>query len=192
VRSFDPELVERAARIHLRRQALIAALEPLAQEALTEISDGREQLALRYLPDGAEAGSDGAVIAASLERRLLAGAAEEIARGVTVAGPHRDDLEVLLDGRPARTAASQGQQRSAVLAIKLAELRHIEERAEMAPVLVLDDVLSELDSGRRRRLLAGLCRRSDQQTLVTTTEADTVEAPEMRRFRVHAGRVEVG
>lgn len=190
VRSFDPELVERGARIQVSRQALVGALEPLASEAMTEISDSREELGLRYLPDGSQGGGDTAVVASELQRRLQAAAAEEIARGITVVGPHRDDIEIMVDGRPARSTASQGQQRSAVLAIKLAELRHIEMRAELAPVLVLDDVLSELDSGRRRRLLAGLSRSGNLQTLVTTTEADAVEAPNMRRFVVAAGCIE--
>jgi DNA replication and repair protein RecF len=191
VHSFDPELIERATRIHLARDALITALGPLAASAMGEISDGRERLELAYLPDGAPGGADAAAVGAALERSLIQSGDEEQARGVTVVGPHRDDLDVVLDGRPARSAASQGQQRSAVLAIKLAEVRHIDQAAQVSPILVLDDVLSELDAGRRARLLAGLGRSGDLQTLVTTTEADAVEAPAMRRFRVRRGTVEV-
>src|SRR5258708_31373454 len=91
-------------------------------------------------------------LTAALETRR----GEELARGVTVAGPHRDDLDILLDGRPARAAASQGQQRSLVLACKLAEVRHLTTLLGTAPVLLLDDVLSELDARRRERLLPAL------------------------------------
>ena len=114
-------------------------------------------------------------------------------RGVTLAGPHRDDLELLIGGRPARSAASQGQQRSVVLALKLAEVRHIAARAGVMPVLLLDDVLSELDPGRRRDLIAGLAA-AGLQTLITSSEPlpDALPAG-TRRLEVVAGTVtEVG
>jgi DNA replication and repair protein RecF len=135
----------------------VRSLEPLAASALAELTDGRELLGLRYVGEGVggsadDAAGESAALAALLAERRV----EEIARGVTVAGPHRDDLELLLDGRPARSAASQGQQRSMVLACKLAEVRHVGAVAGVAPVLLLDDVLSELDAGRRLRLLAAL------------------------------------
>jgi DNA replication and repair protein RecF len=114
---------------------------------------------------------------------------EEIARGATLAGPHRDDLELLIGGRPARSAASQGQQRSIVLALKLAEVRHIASRAGVMPVLLLDDVLSELDPGRRRDLVASVAA-GGLQTLITSSEPlpETLP-PGTRRFEVAAGRV---
>jgi DNA replication and repair protein RecF len=111
---------------------------------------------------------------------------------MTVAGPHRDDLELRLDGRPARSGASQGQQRSVVLACKLAEVRYLGAAAEMAPVLLLDDVLSELDAERRRRLLLGLGEGGPAQTLITTSERGALDLPgsaDVRWLQVHSGRV---
>jgi DNA replication and repair protein RecF len=135
-----------------------------------------------------DAAGEAAALAALLAERRV----EEIARGVTVAGPHRDDLELLLDGRPARSAASQGQQRSMVLACKLAEVRHVGAVAGVAPVLLLDDVLSELDAGRRLRLLAALGAGSSAQALLTTSETAALDLPadaDVRRFTVHGGHV---
>lgn len=186
---FTRELVASGARIQVARAELVRALVPHGREALAQIGGG-EELGLRYVPDGGmdpEAGRDDAEAAllATLGRRRE----EEIARGATLAGPHRDDLELLIGSRPARTAASQGQQRSIVLALKLAEVRHIAARAGVMPVLLLDDVLSELDPHRRRDLLAGLAS-AGLQTLITSSEPlpDLLPAG-TRRFEVSAGRV---
>lgn len=189
VDSFTRELVGSGARIQVARAELVRALVPHGREALARIGGG-EELGLRYLPDGgmdpdADEESAEAALAATLQRRRD----EEVARGQTLAGPHRDDLELLIGGRPARSAASQGQQRSIVLALKLAEVRHIATRAGVMPVLLLDDVLSELDPGRRRDLLAGLAA-AGLQTLITSSEPlPEALPPGTRRFDVAAGHV---
>jgi DNA replication and repair protein RecF len=186
---FTHELVAGGARIQVARAELVRALLPHGREALSQIGGG-EELGLRYLPDGGmdpdgdRAGAEAALTATLLRRRD-----EEIARGATLAGPHRDDVELLIGGRPARSAASQGQQRSLVLALKLAEVRHIAARAGVMPVLLLDDVLSELDPGRRRDLLAGLAA-AGLQTLITSSEPLPGTLPAgTRRFEVVAGSV---
>ncbi len=195
VEAFTRQLVELGGRIRVARARLVESLDPLATAALAELTDGREVLGLRYVGDGVpSAGSvaDALDAAASLAGLLAERRLEEIARGVTVAGPHRDDLDLLLDGRPARSAASQGQQRSIVLACKLAEVRHVGAAAGVAPVLLLDDVLSELDAGRRIRLLAALGAGTATQALLTTSETAALDLPEgadVRRFTVSAGRV---
>ncbi|HZS14165.1 MAG TPA: DNA replication/repair protein RecF [Candidatus Dormibacteraeota bacterium] len=194
VEAFTRELVEAGGRIRVARARLVRSLEPLAAAALAELTDGREELELRYAGEGvdaaaADAGAESARLAALLAERR----AEEIARGVTVAGPHRDDVELLLDSRPARSAASQGQQRSIVLACKLAEVRHVAGVAGVAPVLLLDDVLSELDAGRRLRLLSALGAGSTAQALLTTSETAALDLPagaDVRRFTVHGGHVD--
>jgi DNA replication and repair protein RecF len=189
VDSFTRELVGSGARIQVARAELVRALVPHGREALAQIGGG-EELGLRYLPDGGmdpdgDEASAEAALAATLQRRRD----EEVARGQTLAGPHRDDLELLIGGRPARSAASQGQQRSIVLALKLAEVRHIATRAGVMPVLLLDDVLSELDPGRRRDLLAGLAA-AGLQTLITSSEPlPEALPPGTRRFDVAAGHV---
>jgi DNA replication and repair protein RecF len=187
---FTRELVSSGARIQMARAELVGELVPHGREALARIGGG-EELGLTYLPDGGmDPGADTQAAEQALTATLLRRREEEIARGATLAGPHRDDLELLIAGRPARTAASQGQQRSIVLALKLAEVRHIAARAGVMPVLLLDDVLSELDPGRRRDLLDGLAS-AGLQTLITSSEPLPESLPAgTRRFEVTAGRVD--
>jgi len=192
---FTHELTRSAGTVLVARTRLVEALTPLADAALREISDGREALQLRYRPEGLDgdppATADEAAtrLAAALEARR----GEELARGVTVAGPHRDDVEVLLDGRAARPSASQGQQRSLVLALKLAEVRHLTTLLGMAPVLLLDDVLSELDAVRRARLLAALGAGTHVQTVLTTSDPSRLDlGGPAHHLAVSAGRVTAG
>jgi DNA replication and repair protein RecF len=186
---FTHGLVDSGSRIQVARAELVRELVPHGREALAQIGGG-EELGLRYLPDGGMDPDAGRQAAAdALTRTLSLRRDEEIARGATLAGPHRDDVELLIGKRPARTAASQGQQRSIVLALKLAEVRHIASRAGVMPVLLLDDVLSELDPIRRRDLLASLAG-AGLQTLITSSEPlpDSLP-PGTRRFEVAAGHV---
>lgn len=107
---------------------------------------------------------------------------DDVRRGMTTVGPHRDDLSIRLAGRDARAYASQGQQRTAVVAIKLAEAEVVARRAGEAPVLLLDDVLSELDADRRQKLLQHLGEGA--QVVVTSVEADPFPAEVIDRSRV--------
>jgi len=189
---FTRELAHHGARVAVARARLVTQLAPLAATALDELSSGGERLGLAYAPsyDGACSDDDeteGALNAALQDRR-----AEELARGVTVVGPHRDDIAITLDGRVARTAASQGQQRSIVLACKLAEMRYVAQSTGTAPVVMLDDVLSELDPERRSHLLALLATGAAGQVLITTAEPlqglDGFAGA--RRYTVQSGTVE--
>jgi DNA replication and repair protein RecF len=108
----------------------------------------------------------------NLVRNMVRVRGSERRRGTTLVGPHRDDLGLLLDGRDARLFASQGQQRTAALALRLAELRLLTERKGEPPLLLLDDVLSELDAGRRTALVALL--RDQGQTLVTAATSEAL------------------
>jgi DNA replication and repair protein RecF len=190
--SFTSELAHHGAWLALARSRLVDALAPLAARSLHDLSGQRERIALRYAPAHVQAIPDGVEAAEqALLETLRSRAGEEIARGITLAGPHRDDVAFDLDGRAARGTASQGQQRSIVLACKLAEVQYLQDTAGVAPVILLDDVLSELDPHRRGSLLALLADGARHQVLVTTTEplTDVADFAEVLHFTVHAGVV---
>ena len=156
---YDQQLAEAGQALSLRRQKYLEELAPLAVANYSEISSGREQLALRYLPSF---GPEGLLECCRQKR------SEEIRSGFCLAGPHREDFEVTLDGRSARVFGSQGQQRSAVLSLKLAEAAQAARIREDSPVMLMDDVLSELDEKRRAWLLT---RMEGRQTIVTACDS---------------------
>ena len=117
---------------------------------------------------------------------LAAARAADVKRGVSTVGPHRDELGLSIAGLPARTHASQGEQRTLALALRLAAHRIVADRTGSTPVLVLDDVLSELDAGRATALLGAL---PHGQVLITTAAAVPPAARPDRVIRVAAGRV---
>ena len=189
--SFTGELAHHGAWLEVARSRLTDALAPLAALSLHDLSGQRERISLRYapahaasIPDTVEAAEQ--VLLDTLRER----ASEEVARGITLAGPHRDDLAFDLDGRPARGTASQGQQRSIVLACKLAEVRYLQDASGVAPVILLDDVLSELDPQRRGSLLA-LLAEGRHQVLVTATEplTEVADFADVLHFTVRSGVV---
>jgi DNA replication and repair protein RecF len=124
-------------------------------------------------------------LADAFREALVRSAREEAARGMTVVGPHRDDLRFTIGSANARTYGSRGQQRSAALATKLAEAQWIERLLGEEPVVLLDDVLSELDPARRAYLLERVA--GCEQALLTTTDPDALE----RGFAQQATAVEV-
>jgi len=124
-------------------------------------------------------------IAAAYRARLAASRADELRRGQTLAGPHRDDLAFTVAGVDMGTYGSRGQQRSVILALKLAEVELMREATGEMPLLLLDDVVSELDPERRRYLLQAVLDRK-QQVLVTTTDL----LPVGREFLSHAALFE--
>ncbi len=179
---WDAQLAQYGAVMTAQRAAFIAALSDHAARAYTQIA-GAEPLALEYAPDVRMDES----LAAVLERSRTS----DIKRRVTQRGPHRDDFAVLVDARPARSHASQGQQKSAALAIKLAELALARERVGEYPVLMLDEVLAELDAQRARRLLDAI--DPQVQCLMTTTELEDRHGfrdAGSALFRIERGRLE--
>lgn len=187
---FTQELAQNGSRIAVARSRLLEELAPLATAALHELSGGAEDVSLEYVAAHGPVGADEAATEAALLTALRTRAAEELARGVTVVGPHRDDVVIALDGRPARTSASQGQQRSIVLAVKLAEIRYMGRCTGASPVVMLDDVLSELDAQRRSLLLSLLTRNAaGPQVLVTTTEPLHDLDGTARHFTIRSGTV---
>jgi DNA replication and repair protein RecF len=184
-------LAESGAAIMVERQRRLLELQPIAAAFHRELSDDRERLELRYRPAGVRIGeAPQELVSEQLKAAMRERQDEEIARGQTAVGPQRDDVEVWLDDHEARLFASQGQQRSAVLSIKLAELHYLAEVTGEQPVLLLDDVMSELDPARRERLLAAL--EPGPQALITAADLNDLPKSMVERaavFRVDRGMV---
>lgn len=163
---WDDQVAERGAVVVEARDRLIARLAPLFAERAVALG-GERPAAIAYR---ASVAGDAAVLRAA----LVAGRSRDVERQTTGAGPHLDDLEIALDGRDARRSASQGEQRTLVLALLLAQAALVAEARGEPPVLLLDDVLSELDRERRGRLVE--LARAHGQTILTATGADGVDA----------------
>ena len=134
---------------------------------------------------------DPAVIPEDISRALAESRAMDVARGTTTIGPHRDDVAISVDGRDARLFASQGQQRTALISLKLATLEAAHQELGISPVLLLDDIFSDLDAGRRS-LLVDVVLDNAGQVVLTCTEASAAGPRIIDRaklFRVHAGEV---
>jgi DNA replication and repair protein RecF len=164
IEAFDPVLAEHGDFLTAARAEACAALAPLIAQAVHDIGGHAESVSARYLP-----GNDTPLLAALESTR-----AEESRLRQTVAGPHRDDLLLELNGLSAATFASEGQQRTLAIAFKLAQTRLVMARTGQTPLLLIDDVFGELDPDRRQRLLAHL--PADSQRLVTTTHLDWLDA----------------
>jgi DNA replication and repair protein RecF len=212
LRFWDDRLAEHGAQIIAHRQRAVLELEGLAQPIHGDLSGGRERLRLRYqpsfdpqhpeedeqqlrlgldLPPPVSMPQDPEAIQEGFRRRLQSSVGEEIARGITTTGPHRDDLLFLNGQIDLRTYGSRGQQRTAVLAIKLAEVALMAQATGEQPVLLLDEVMSELDVHRRQYLCQQITRV--EQSLITTTDLDALSPGVLERaalYRVTEGRVE--
>jgi DNA replication and repair protein RecF len=169
---WTEQLAISGAAVATARERFIADLATRAAE-LHGLVGGGEKLGLAYRGDLAEAGGQEAA-GTRLRERLAHLADLEVRRGTTLAGPHRDDLEIEINGVPARQYASQGQQRTAALALKLGQAQVAQEWTGEPPLLLLDDCLSELDPTRARAVL-DLADTLDG-LLVTSAKLDPVLA----------------
>ena len=159
----------------LNRRAYLETLAPLACSNYEELSHGVETLRLRYAAQFEPGG---------LVQLLRQKMPEELRAGQSLCGPHREDLELLLDGQPAKVYASQGQQRSVVLSLKMAEAAAAASITGEHPVLLLDDVLSELDDGRKQYLLT---RMREKQTFVTSCDDTAFLRTDGEVYRMNGG-----
>ncbi|MCY0881306.1 MAG: DNA replication and repair protein RecF, partial [Firmicutes bacterium] len=183
--SFAPLLQESGWYLWQRRDWLLKRLVPRAQDIHDRLSGG-EHLELHHVYGGSsEAVASEAVYQTIWQRRQ----ADERQRGMTLVGPHRDDMVLLLNGHPATHYASQGQMRTIALSLKLASYAVLRDCLGHDPLVLLDDVLSELDDTRRRALLQ-LMTQAHQQTLVTDTEARAYENLSAWIYRVKAGEID--
>ena len=182
---FDYHVARLGSLIQVTRQSYLTRLAEYAAGFHRGISAGKEELSVRYTIGGTGSGIlDPEGSREELEQALLSlleqGREEDLRLGSTGVGPHRDDLALRLSGRAARNFASQGQQRSIVLSLKLAECEMIADTMHSQPVVLLDDVMSELDRSRREYLLGGLTGRQvfitacDDSLLWETSDAEVV------------------
>lgn len=185
---WDARLIQLGAAVMEERRRYVEIIAPQAQEIYRGISRGKEELSLSYapsprLPEGSSQQDWIELFKTELRRTE----ASDVRSGFTSVGPHRDDLEITLGGLSARMYGSQGQQRSAVLALKLAEAQALSQLTGETPIVLLDDVMSELDQSRQDYLLNHLHGR---QVFITCCSPETVSLQETgMRFRVEAGEV---
>jgi DNA replication and repair protein RecF len=174
---WDAKLAETGEALAAARDALVARLEPVAAKAYDQVADTAAQVTMTY---------DAPWRPAGLAATLAAARVDDLRRGVSTVGPHRDEVALAVNGLPARTHASQGEQRSLALALRLAAHEVVTDAAGSAPVLLLDDVFSELDPGRSEALLAHL---PPGQALLTTAGPLPAAATPDLVVRVRAGRI---
>jgi DNA replication and repair protein RecF len=183
-RVWDEQVATLGARFVVRRTTLLERLMEQASLRYAEMSGG-ETLGYTYTDRcGLAACGSREVeeVAGSIRAEMTRRRAEERRRMVTLAGPHRDDIVIEIEGRDARTFASQGQQRTVALAWKLAEVAVVEDVLRRKPLLLLDDVMSELDADRRAALSAVVS--NEVQTIVTTTTTGYFAADMLARSLV--------
>lgn len=164
---WDAALLKDGAFLTLQRRNFLGKFEPRVRKRHSALSSGRESVGLAYKPSFLLAEGPAEAIADANRRRLADLREGELAMGSTLIGPHRDDMELTLNNSPARAYASQGQQRTLALSVKLAELDFLTDTLARRPLCLLDDMLSELDPDRRENLVGSLTEGA--QCLVTLT-----------------------
>lgn len=188
------QLAHWGSKVIKKRGEFLSLLQSLAAPIQEEISDQQEQLTLEYmglstLDQNWDAWSESDILT-KLQTEYQNVAPQESKRCMTLAGPHRDDIGFLVNGKSLQFYGSQGQQRTAVLALKLAEIEVMKEKTGEYPVLLLDDVLSELDSSRQTHLLKTIAGKV--QTFLTTPSLSEVELKiidQPRIFTVEDGKL---
>lgn len=185
--TYDERLVETGTSLMLARRGFVAALDERARAVYRSwVGDCDGPFEIGYAPDVPLDVPTVDGVAAGFAARLACKRSAEVARRTSLVGPHRDDIVFRLGGIALAAFGSQGQQRTAVLALKVAEYGVLEARAGEAPLLLLDDVLSELDPERQRAFLRGV--GSFSQAFVTTTHE--VAVPVAAAYRIVAATLE--
>lgn len=165
---WNEQLIDTGTKIIINRSAFVDELKVYSKDIFSQIFADEAQMSLRYLVFGSKETGEAINL---FSRMLYEKMTQEIEKRCVLFGPHRDDIEINLNGRPARLFASQGQQRALVLALKLSEMEIILNNKGEYPILLLDDVLSELDEARRKYLTEYISH-NDKQTIITMTEAE--------------------
>lgn len=166
--AWDIALAASASKIITTRYDFTLKINEHASRHHFDMSSGKEKIIVKYKTmSGISFDSNLELLKGDIFEKLKTNFYEDVERGSTVNGCHRDDLEIIINGEPIRIFASQGQQRTAVLALKIAELEIINDETGSMPVLLLDDVMSELDETRRSQLLSSI---GDAQVILTCTD----------------------
>ncbi|MBI5267009.1 MAG: DNA replication/repair protein RecF [candidate division Zixibacteria bacterium] len=187
---FDDQLIDYGSAITLRRAAFVRELREASRPYYRDISQG-EAFDMQYSPEletDPEC-DDIAIIKAAFVEQLERNRDREMYQKTAVVGPHRDDLAISIAGFPARTHGSQGQWRTAAVALKLAIYRMLTDKRRMAPLLVLDEIFAELDDYRTSALISGFSG-FEQLFLTTAVEPPEPLRTNATRFKITAGRVE--
>lgn len=192
---WDQQLVETGAYLIVQREHTVTALDRLAQGIHDELSGSQGKLNLVYFRSiDKQRGKEDSQVKETAEvfiKTLQAARDKEIAQGMSLVGPHRDDLRFFVNEVDAGIYASRGQQRTVALSLKLAEAKFMLSATKEHPILLLDDVLSELDARRRHHLLSSAANY--QQVLITTTDLDRFEQDFLMQAslsKVAQGRIE--
>jgi DNA replication and repair protein RecF len=180
---YDAQLARAAIPLVTRRRGFVGELAPFVQRAFERVTQTGLKLEISYQSSLADP------VEAALSERLLSERRKDLARGATSSGPHTDELRIVLDSHDASAFASQGQLRAIVLALKIAEIEYLGERLGDPPVLLLDDVSSELDPTRNQQLFAFLKTVPCQAFITTTRPTHVLLAEERKDFQVLGGTI---
>lgn len=188
---WDEQLIEYGIKVVQKRMYFIEKLKQWTKEIHSQITNNKEELTIRY--DSTfilETDTTEAQLRELYSEQLRKNREREIYRGVSLIGPHRDDLIFFINDQEAQSYGSQGQQRTAALSVKLAEIEMIQEEIGEYPILLLDDVFSELDDQRQSDLLKSI--KDKCQTFITTTSIDGIAqniVDEAQIFHIQAGEI---
>ncbi|GAA0369277.1 DNA replication/repair protein RecF [Alkalibacterium iburiense] len=189
---LNEQLAAEGSEVLAERFSFVKRLEKWAQPIHSDISQGKEKLTLDYASSVLTTSqTEKSQIMTDLLQQYEKNKKREREQGTTLIGPHRDDIRFYVNDKNVQTYGSQGQQRTAALSLKLAEIELMKEMTGEYPVLLLDDVLSELDDDRQTHLLRTI--QDKVQTFLTTTSLDGVKKELLenpRIFRVHSGQIE--
>ena len=184
IESWSESMSEYASHIHIFRKEYLLRLENYAKNIMKDISDGEEELSLSLETDISKDACDREAVKRDYLKIFNENISKESAAGVSLYGPHRDDILIKINEKNSRSFASQGQQRSVVLSMKLAEGEVIKEICGEYPVFLFDDVLSELDEKRRKYVLSG---RGERQIIITSCEPDVCKGFTDKEIDVSGG-----
>lgn len=186
---WDNHLAKTGTRIIKERNRFVKRMNELAGKRHSHLTNNEEKLELRYVPSFQYKEEDSTDMERSIKNLLEKNREREIYKGITIIGPHRDDIDIILNGESTKIYGSQGQQRTSVLSMKLAEIDLMKEESGEYPVLLLDDVLSELDDRRKEFLIQSI---NNVQTFITCTDRKFFKTNRENTafFYVESGNVE--